>query len=162
MKQVTRKILQINVQSVQKITFMLQLIYIRTFLVAHLVKNPPAMRETWVQSRDWTFLPRESHGQRRLVGYSPLGRKELDMTEQLSTAQHTQMMLLDTSSHWKEPRLLGEMVGSRTGSGNIQIYRRLNHQRVITKDSRATGPCWENLSIHKGNSYQGSKPTKHT
>ena len=53
MKQVTRKILQIYVQSVQKSTFMLQLIYIRTFLVAHLVKNPPAMWETWVQSQGW-------------------------------------------------------------------------------------------------------------
>ena len=27
------------------------------------------------------------HGQRRLVGYGPWGRKELDMTEPLSTAQ---------------------------------------------------------------------------
>ena len=27
------------------------------------------------------FLSGESHGQRRLVGYSPWGRKELDMTE---------------------------------------------------------------------------------
>ena len=26
-------------------------------------------------------LPRESHGQRSLAGYSPLGHKELDMTE---------------------------------------------------------------------------------
>ena len=31
------------------------------------------------------FLPGESHGQRRLVGYSPWGHKELDMTERLST-----------------------------------------------------------------------------
>ena len=30
------------------------------------------------------FLPGESHGQRSLVGYSPWGLKELDMTEQLS------------------------------------------------------------------------------
>ena len=29
------------------------------------------------------FLPGKSHGQRSLVGYSPWGRKELDMTEQL-------------------------------------------------------------------------------
>ena len=29
------------------------------------------------------------HGQRSLAGYSPWGHKELDMTEQLSTAQHT-------------------------------------------------------------------------
>ena len=28
------------------------------------------------------------HGQRSLVGYNPWGCKELDMTEQLSTAQH--------------------------------------------------------------------------
>ena len=27
------------------------------------------------------FLPRESHGQRSLVGYGPHGRKETDMTE---------------------------------------------------------------------------------
>ena len=27
------------------------------------------------------FLPRESHGQRSLTGYSPWGRKELDKTE---------------------------------------------------------------------------------
>jgi len=34
------------------------------------------------------FLPGEFHGQRSLAGYSPWGRKELDMTEQLSTAHH--------------------------------------------------------------------------
>ena len=27
------------------------------------------------------FLPRESHGQRSLMGYSPWGHEELDMTE---------------------------------------------------------------------------------
>ena len=30
------------------------------------------------------FLPRESHGQRSLVGYSPWGGKESDITEQLT------------------------------------------------------------------------------
>ena len=30
------------------------------------------------------FLPREYHGQRSPVGYSPWDRKELDMTEQLT------------------------------------------------------------------------------
>ena len=30
------------------------------------------------------FLPEEPHGQRRLVGYNPLGSQELDTTEQLS------------------------------------------------------------------------------
>ena len=48
-------------------------------LVAQMVKNPPAMRETWVGKIPWrmawqpslVFLPGESHGQRSLVGYSP-------------------------------------------------------------------------------------------
>ena len=52
-------------------------------LVAHLVENPPAMWETWVQSlvqedplekgmaTTPVFLPGESHGQRSLAGYSP-------------------------------------------------------------------------------------------
>ena len=31
------------------------------------------------------FLPGESHGQRSLVGYSPWGHKESDMTKRLNT-----------------------------------------------------------------------------
>ena len=46
----------------------------------------------WVQEILWrrelqptaVFLPGEFHGQRRLVGYSPWGCKELDTTEQLT------------------------------------------------------------------------------
>ena len=34
------------------------------------------------------FLPGESHRQRNLAGYSPGCRKELDITERLSIAQH--------------------------------------------------------------------------
>ena len=50
-------------------------------LVAQMVKNLPAMKETWVQSLGQKDLLEkemathssiiESHGQRRLVGYSP-------------------------------------------------------------------------------------------
>ena len=64
-------------------------------LVVQLVKNPPAMWETWVGKIPWrrawqrtpVLLPRESHGQSSLVGYSLWGRKALRMTEQLNTAQ---------------------------------------------------------------------------
>ena len=35
------------------------------------------------------YLPGKSHGQRSLVGYSPWGRKELDMTERLHFHFHT-------------------------------------------------------------------------
>ena len=34
------------------------------------------------------FSPERSHGQRSLVGYSPVDRKESDRTEQLSTHTH--------------------------------------------------------------------------
>ena len=37
------------------------------------------------------FLPGKPHGQRSLVGYSPWGCKELDMTKGLTT-QHTHML----------------------------------------------------------------------
>ena len=50
--------------------------------------------------RSWqptpVFLPGESHGQRNLVGYSPRGRKESDMTEWLSTQAH--MLTIQSSS----------------------------------------------------------------
>ena len=61
--------------------------------IAQLVKNPPAMQETAVQSwvrkipwrRKWqptsVFMPGKSHELRSLAGYSPWGHKELDITE---------------------------------------------------------------------------------
>ena len=69
-------------------------------LVVQIVKNLPAMWETWVWSLGWEipgrrvwqptplFLPGEFHGQRSLVGYSPWGCKESDMTER-PTPIHT-------------------------------------------------------------------------
>ena len=56
-------------------------------LAAQLVKNPPAMWETWVGKIPWRterlptplFWPGEFHGL-----YSPWGHKQLDMTEGLS------------------------------------------------------------------------------
>ena len=64
-----------------------------TTLVVEIVKNLPAMRETWVPSlgredpwrRKWqptpVFLPGESYGQKSLAGYSPWVAKE---SEQLT------------------------------------------------------------------------------
>ena len=65
-------------------------------LVAQMVKNPPAMQQTEVESlvgkMTWrreelptpVFLPGEFHEQRSLVGYSPWGHRESDMTERLT------------------------------------------------------------------------------
>ena len=39
------------------------------------------------------FLSRESHGQRSVVGYSPRGHKESDMTEQLTTTIYNKIIL---------------------------------------------------------------------
>ena len=64
-------------------------------LIAQLVKNPPAMQETWVQSLGWedplekakpttpVFWPAEFHGL-----YSLWGRKESDTTERLSLTNY--------------------------------------------------------------------------
>ena len=61
-----------------------------SFLVAQMAKNLPAMWETQVQSLGWedplekgmaihsSILAWKSHGQRRLAGYIPWVRKELD------------------------------------------------------------------------------------
>ena len=58
------------------------------------------MQETRAGSVDWgdslekgmattpVFLPGEFHGQWSLVGYSPWGRKELDMTKRLTLCLH--------------------------------------------------------------------------
>ena len=67
--------------------------------------NPLAMRETWVRPLGWednlerawqptpVFLPGESHGQGRLVGYSPWGhRVRHDWAPKHSTAQHAPVL----------------------------------------------------------------------
>ena len=64
----------------------------RASLITQLVRNLPAMQETWLRSlgredpqrREWqptpVFLPGEFHGQKSLMGYSPWLAKESDTT----------------------------------------------------------------------------------
>ena len=59
--------------------------------------NLSAVQQEWVQSLSWkdpleeemaptpVFLPKKSHEQKILAGYSPRSPKESDMTERLST-----------------------------------------------------------------------------
>ena len=68
-----------------------------------MVKNLPAMWETWIRYLSWedplgegmathaSILAWKVHGQRRLAGHSPWGHKELDMTERLSILVETDM-----------------------------------------------------------------------
>jgi len=52
--------------------------------------------DPWVGKIPWrrkwqptpALLPGKSHGQRSLIGYSPWGRKESDMTERLHSLTH--------------------------------------------------------------------------
>ena len=75
-----------------------------------MVKNLPTMQETWVQSlgredalekgmaTHYSILPREFHGQRSLVGFSPRGHAESDTNERL----HFYFSLsLFTFMHWR-------------------------------------------------------------
>ena len=73
--------------------------------MAQLLKNLPAMWETWIRSLGWkdpwrkAWQPtpvsclEKSHGQRSLEGYSPGSQKESDTTEHLST--YTDMLGTD-------------------------------------------------------------------
>ena len=61
----------------QRITFVW---YIFASLMAQTVKNLPAIQDIWVQSLGQRSLAWRIP-QRSLVGYSPWGHKELDMTE---------------------------------------------------------------------------------
>ena len=62
---------------------------------------------SWVRKipcrRQWqptpVLLPGEFHGQRSLAGYSPLGHKESDTTERLSTRTH-----IPEGCHFKEAK----------------------------------------------------------
>ena len=66
--------------------------YSRDFPLAQMVKNLPAMQETWVRFlgqedplekeivTDFSILAWRIHGQRSLVGYSLWGLKESDTT----------------------------------------------------------------------------------
>ena len=57
--------------------------------MAQLVKNLPAMWETWVRSLGWEDPLENPHRQRSLVGYSQWGQKESDTTERLSLFKNT-------------------------------------------------------------------------
>ena len=75
-------------------------------LVAQSVRNPPAIWETWVWSLGWedsleegmathsSILASRIPMDRGACRLSPWDRKELDTTEQLSTAQHVLIIVL--------------------------------------------------------------------
>ena len=110
----------------------------RASLVAQLVKNPPAMQETWVHCLGWedplekgmattpVFWPGEFHGQRSLAGY-PRGCKESDTTEQLS---------LDGR------KKRGFMAVKDLGQNSIAFFYLLGNYGDLTSDSKLSSPLF--------------------
>ena len=81
-------------------------------LVAQTVKNSPAMWEIWVRSQGWEDSPggghgnplqvsclENHHGQSCLEVYSPWTFKISDITDGLSTSQHSSSIILTIVTH---------------------------------------------------------------
>ena len=93
-------------------------------LVAQVIKNLPAVQETWVRSlgqedpleeRAWqltpVFLPGEFHRERSLAGCSPWGCKESDTTEQHCTCKVICLACLGVeTSSTESPQQKGRLV----------------------------------------------------
>ena len=113
--------------------------FLRTSLVAQMVKRLSTIRQTQVRALGWedpwrrkwqstpVLLHGKSNGQRSLVGYSLWGRKESDTTERLSipfySMKSTSWEMLGWMKHKLESRLPGEM--------------------PITSDMQMTQPLWK-------------------
>ena len=83
----------------------------RVSLVALLVKNPPAVQETWVQSLSWEDPLEKGTATHSSIlawkipvdrgaweGSSPWGRRDLDTSERLST-QHIHLHICSSLNH---------------------------------------------------------------
>ena len=78
------------------------------------VFNPWVGKIPWRRALQTTpvFLPGDSHGQRSLVGYSPWGHNESDMTEWLSTHTHSGV---GGTGHW-DPKSMILITTKQIGS----------------------------------------------
>ena len=95
-----------------------------------MIKNPPAMQETWVQSLSWEdplkkemathsiFLPGEFHGQRSLVGYSPWSCKESHSTERLNIFAFGGPVVKNSPANAGDICLIPDLGGSHTPWSN--------------------------------------------
>ena len=133
-------------------------------LVAHTIKNPSAVQETWVWSLAWEDSPGRGHGnplqdtclenpyrQRCLVGYSPWGRKESDITKQLSISSvlHSASIISWIILHLKLWFLQWSCMDVRVG-----LWRRLNAEELmllncgVGEDSKSPLDCKEIKSVN--------------
>ena len=105
------------------------------------VKKLPAIQETQVRSLGWedhleptpVSSPGESHGQRSLLGYSPWGHKDSDMTELL-----TLFLLLKNGEASNRQRWTQEGIpGEKSTGGKLEGNSPLSSSEGLS--SSATG-----------------------
>ena len=97
-------------------------------LVAQLVKNPPAMWETWVRFLGWKDLLEKGKATHSSILawsglYSPWGCKELDTIEQLSLSYNQLHRLCQYSSSWSPPSDMVRPLVALAGDGCLEEQR---------------------------------------
>ena len=93
------------------------------------------MFDPWVGKVPWrrkwqptpVFLPGEPHGQRSVVGYSPRGCKESDMTERLHfVIKNNYSEIKESNEVWKKQKLFHQIyelfLNIQLGSSFIVAY----------------------------------------
>ena len=106
------------------------------------------MFDPWVRKilwrRKWqptaVFLPGKSHGQRRLVGYSPGCHEELDTVEWLSThaCTHSHESVVN---HLGRPSVITRVLTRGRGDRRLRIRRRWRDWLfIVGLDDGGTGP----------------------
>ena len=101
--------------------------------------NPWVRKIPW--RRKWQpiplFLPGKSHGWRRLVGYSPWGHKESDMSEQLSiqvnknkTNSYVRLFLRSQAGRLLKKRVVTTVGAFCFSSSKQKVYRKVPRNPV--------------------------------
>ena len=119
--------------------------------MAQMVKNPPAIQETRVQSlvgkipwrREWlptpVFLPGKSREQKSLAVYSPWGCKELDTTERLTLSLALGWLKCRTLTTVKED--VGQQELSYVADRNAKWHSHLGRQFSSFLQTNIVLPC---------------------
>ena len=108
-------------------------------------------RRAWLPTP--VFLPGESHGQRSLAGYSPQGRKELDITGQLSTQNVNLKILLGSSVYTKHlPRVTRASVRKSVRKTRVRFcWDSVDSPLILCSDLFLSSSCYLNSFYIKKN-----------
>ena len=105
------------------------------------------------KTREWqptpAFLPGESHGRRRLAGYSPWGRKELDCTQRLTPPYLPHNILLSgkaqlfiVTRRWWQSEIVNAIQRPLPSGFNLQTSGGKGVHTMDSKEPRHLGAAW--------------------